>query len=146
VKVQYQGQSQSGAFATSYLGKTVTVTGGQAPLTGGAASWNYNLGATAASTNLTVTDSSGKVVYTGAGGTAAGSNSFSWNGQDNNGNHLADGTYTLAVTAQDSAGASIASTISSTGKVSEVSMTGGIPQLVIGSMSVGLSSIANVQN
>src|SRR5476649_2687999 len=38
-----QGQSQSGAFATSYLGKTVTVTGGQAPLTGGAANWSYNL-------------------------------------------------------------------------------------------------------
>src|SRR5580698_2826098 len=50
-----QGTSQSAAYATSYLGKTVTVSGGQGALTGGEASWNYNLGAQAASTILTVT-------------------------------------------------------------------------------------------
>ena len=92
-----QGQTNSGAYATSYLGKTVTVTNGQGSLSGGNANWNYTLGAAAANTTLTVTDSTGKVVYTGAGGTAAGNNSFSWNGEDNNGNQLADGTYTLSV-------------------------------------------------
>src|SRR5471032_1817599 len=92
-----QGQTQSGAYATSYLGKTVTVTGGQSALTKGTASWNYNLATTASSANLTVSDSTGKVVYSTAGATAAGNNSFSWNGQDNNGNQLADGTYSLAV-------------------------------------------------
>jgi flagellar basal-body rod modification protein FlgD len=141
-----QGQTQSGAYATSYLGKTVTVTGGQGSLTGGTASWNYNLGAAAASTNLTVSDSTGKVVYSAAGATAEGNNSFTWNGQDNNGNQLADGTYSLAATAVDSSGAAITSTVTSAGQVSEVNMTGGTPQLVIGSMSVGLSSISNVQN
>src|ERR1700677_2198810 len=38
-----QGQSQSGAYATGYLGKTVTVSGGQGALTNGEATWNYNL-------------------------------------------------------------------------------------------------------
>jgi flagellar basal-body rod modification protein FlgD len=141
-----QGQTQSGAYATSYLGKTVTVTGGQAALTKGTATWNYNLGTTAANTSLTVSDSTGKVVYSTAGATAAGNNSFTWTGQDNSGNQLADGTYTLAATAVDSSGAPITSTVSSTGQVSEVNMTGGTPQLVIGSMSVGLSAISTVQN
>jgi flagellar basal-body rod modification protein FlgD len=141
-----QGTSASGANATSYLGKTVTVTGGQGALTNGTATWNYSLATTAASTALTVSDSTGKVVYSTAGGTAQGNNSFTWNGEDSNGNQLPDGTYTLAATALDSSGAAIASTVSSAGQVSEINMTGGTPQLVIGSMSVGLSSISNVQN
>jgi flagellar basal-body rod modification protein FlgD len=140
-----QGTAQSAAYATGYLGKTVTVTGGQGSLTGGEASWNYNLGAASSSTVLTVTNASGNVVYTGAGATTAGNNTFNWNGQDNNGNQLPDGSYSLAVTAQAS-GASVTTSVSSVGQVSEVNMTSGTPQLVIGSMNVGLSSIGSVQN
>ena len=62
-----QGTSQAGAIATAYLGKKVSVTNGNASLTGGAANWTYNLGTAAASTQLTVTDANGKTVYTGAG-------------------------------------------------------------------------------
>ena len=39
-----QGTSQAGTYATTYLGKNVSVTNGQASLTGGEANWNYNLG------------------------------------------------------------------------------------------------------
>src|SRR6201992_4363547 len=37
-----QGASQNASYATSYLGKNVTVTGGQGALTDGKASWTYN--------------------------------------------------------------------------------------------------------
>ena len=141
-----QGTSQSGAYATSYLGKTVTVSGGKGALTDGTATWNYNLGATAASSVLTVTNASGATVYTGAGNTSQGNNSFTWNGEDNNGNQQPDGTYTLSVSASDTSGSAITSTVTSTGQVSEVDMSSGTPQLVIGSMEVGLSGISNVTN
>ena len=140
-----QGTSQSGAYATSYLGKTVTVSGGQGALTGGQAQWNYNLAAAATSTTLTVTNASGQAVYTGSGQTTAGNNTFSWNGEDNNGNQLADGTYTLSVSASNS-GTAVTTAVTSSGTVSEVDMTSGSPQLVIGSMEVPLSSIGEVQN
>jgi len=140
-----QGASQSGAYATSYLGKTVTVSGGQGALTGGQAQWNYNLAAAATSTTLTVTNASGQAVYTGSGQTTAGNNTFSWNGEDNNGNQLADGTYTLSVSASNS-GTAVTTAVTSAGTVSEVDMTSGSPQLVIGSMEVPLSSIGEVQN
>src|SRR6204780_4476236 len=65
-----QGTSQSGAYATSYLGKTVTVSGGKGALTGGQAQWNYNLATAATSTTLTVTNASGQAVFTGSGQTA----------------------------------------------------------------------------
>jgi flagellar basal-body rod modification protein FlgD len=140
-----QGTSQSGAYATSYLGKTVTVAGGQGALTDGKAQWNYNLAAAATSTTLTVTNASGQAVFTGSGQTTAGNNTFSWNGEDNNGNQLADGTYTLSVSASNS-GTAVTTAVTSAGTVSEVDMTSGSPQLVIGSMEVPLSSIGEVQN
>lgn len=140
-----QGTNQSVAYATGYLGKTVTVTGGQGSLTGGQAQWTYNLAATATSTTLTISDANGKVVYSGTGQTAQGNNSFTWNGQDNNGNQLPDGTYTLAVkaTAGDQ---TVTSTVTSSGTVNEVNMNNGAPQLLIGSMEVPLTSISSVKN
>src|SRR3954466_8260244 len=47
-----QGTSQAGTFATSYLGKRVSVTNGQASLSSGAASWTYDLGATASDSQV----------------------------------------------------------------------------------------------
>jgi flagellar basal-body rod modification protein FlgD len=141
-----QGTSQAGINAATYLGKNVSVTNGNASLTGGAANWSYTLGSTAAATQLTVTDANGKVVYAGAGQTAAGSNTFSWNGQDNNGNQLSDGTYKLAVSATASDGSAVTSSVASAGTVSQIDMTSGTPQLVIGNMDVALTDIAAIAN
>jgi flagellar basal-body rod modification protein FlgD len=141
-----QGTSQAGTFAATYLGKNVSVTNGNASLSNGEADWSYNLGSTAASTLLTVTNAAGTVVYNGAGSTTEGNNTFSWNGTDSNGNTVPDGTYTLAVAAQASDGSKITTSVASAGTVSQIDMTGGTPQLVIGNMEVPLSSIAAVTN
>ncbi len=139
-------QSGAAAAAVGYLGKEVTITNGKAALTNGTATWNYSLGATAASTTLSITNSSGQVVYQGSGSTAAGNNTFTWNGQDNNGNQLPDGIYTLAVNATTSAGTTITSNVGTTGTVSEINLSGGTPQLMVGSMAVPLSSVSTIQN
>jgi len=141
-----QGTSNAAAVTTGYLGKNVSVTNGQASLTNGAATWTYNLGAAAASSQITITNSSGQNVYTGAGATTAGNNTFSWNGQDNNGNQLSDGTYKMTVTATDTAGATITTSVASAGTVSQIDMTGSSPMLVIGNMEVSPSDIAAVSN
>jgi flagellar basal-body rod modification protein FlgD len=140
-----QGTSQSAAYATSYLGKTVTVSGGEGSLTNGEAQWTYNLGTAATSTTLQITDASGNVVYSGSGKTSAGNNTFNWNGQDNNGNQLPDGSYTLAVKAS-AGGSTVTTTVTAVGTVSEVNMVSGTPQLLIGSMEVPLTSISSVHN
>jgi len=141
-----QGTSNAAAMTTGYLGKKVSITNGQASLTNGSATWTYNLGAAAASNQLSITDANGKTVYTGTGQTTAGNSTFTWDGKDNNGNQLADGAYKLTVTATDSGGSTVTSSIASAGTVTQIDMTGSAPQLVVGNLEVGLGDIAAVAN
>ncbi len=140
-----QGTSQTGAYAVSYLGKAVTVANGQAPLADSQAVWAYNLNTTAANTQLSVTDANGNVVYTGAGETASGAHAFTWNGIGTNGQQEPDGTYKLSVSAAAVDGSAITSSVTSTGVVSEVDMTGASPVLMVGPMPVALTDISGVQ-
>ena len=139
-----QGQTQAGTAAATYLGKKVSVTNGQGSLADGAANWSYTLNGTAATVGLTVTDANNKVVYASAGETAQGSHAFTWDGKDNNGNALPDGAYKLTVTAKDGAGNDVANSVASAGVVSQIDMTSGAPQLVIGNMEVVVADIAAV--
>ena len=141
-----QGTSNAATMAAGYLGKKVSVTTGNASLTGGAANWTYNLSGNAATTQLSVTDANGKTVYTTAGQTTSGNSTFTWDGKDNNGNQLADGTYKLTVTAADSAGNDVKSSVASAGTVTQIDMTVSPPKLMVGNMEVGLSDIAAVAN
>jgi len=139
-----QGTSNAAAMTTGYLGKKVSITNGQASLTNGSATWTYNLKATAASNQLSVTDANGKTVYTTPGQTTAGNSTFTWDGKDNNGNQLPDGAYKLIVTAADSGGNTVTSSIASAGTVTQIDMTGSAPQLIVGNLEVGLGDIAAV--
>ena len=140
------GQGQSNSYAMSYLGKNVVLSNGQGALTNGAADWTYGLNGASAATALTVTDSTGKVVYAGAGQTAAGTHDFAWNGQDNNGNQLPDGSYTLTASATASDGTPVSTSVASKGLVSGVDLSGTTPQLMIGTTEIPLSSATLITN
>jgi flagellar basal-body rod modification protein FlgD len=141
-----QGQSSAAAMATDYLGKRVSITNGQASLSNGAANWTYNLSGEAQSANLTVTNESGKVVYTGPAEKKAGNHAFAWDGKDNNGNELADGAYKLTVIANDAAGAAVTTAVATAGTVNQIDMTGSPPKLIVGNMQIGLGDIAAIAN
>ena len=132
-------QAQANTSAMSYLGKSVVLTNGEQALSSGTANWTYGLNNDATSTTLTVTNANGKVVYSGKGETAAGTHAFTWNGQDNNGNKLADGTYTLSATSVASDGSAVTTSVASKGVVSGIDTSGKSPQLIIGTMEVPLT-------
>jgi flagellar basal-body rod modification protein FlgD len=142
-----QGNSLAGSYATAYLGKSVSVTNGQASLQDGAANWTYTLDATASEATATVTNQNGRVVFTGPlADKGAGTHGFAWNGKDNNGNALPNGAYKLTVTAKTADGSAVSNSVASAGIVSQIDMTSGTPQFVIGNMQVSLAEIAAVGN
>jgi flagellar basal-body rod modification protein FlgD len=139
-------QSNAGGAAVSYLGKTVTVTNGDAALQNGEADWTYALGADSSSTVLNVTNSSGDVVYSATGDTASGQHDFSWDGTDANGNQEPDGVYQLTVTALASDGSAVQSAVASKGVVDEINLTGSTPMLMIGPMAVPVAQASAIDN
>ena len=132
-------KARAGSDAVGFLGKTITITDGSAGLKSGQALWGYSLASDSAATRLTITDSKGHTVYTGAGNTASGLHAFNWDGKDNAGNVLPDGTYTLSVAAQTTDGTAVNTQVASQGVVDEVDLSGTEPMLKIGTLSVPLS-------
>ena len=131
--------------AVDLIGKQVTATSATANLTNGSASWTYNLPSAASNASVSVTNSTGQVVYTGAAPSfAAGANTFSWNGQTNAGVQLPDGAYTLSVAATDSSGGAITPTLSVSGTASSVQNVNGTTMVTVGSSQVPVASITNV--
>ncbi|OJT96671.1 MAG: hypothetical protein BGN82_04810 [Alphaproteobacteria bacterium 65-7] len=141
-----QGASNAATMATSYLGKRVSILNGQASLSGGAANWTYNMSGAAAASTLTITDANGRIVYTGDAEKTAGNHQFTWDGKDNVGNALADGSYKLTVTAHDAAGNAVETAVASAGVVSQIDMTASPPKLILGNMQIDLGDVAAIAN
>lgn len=130
--------------ASSLIGKSVEAEGNAAVLSGGSASWSYELPTTAAKVTLSVLDSSGNIVFTGAGESASGAHTFNWNGRNTAGTAVADGTYKLQVAAVDSSDAAIQPTLSVRGTVDGVEFSGGQTVLIVGSRKVDLADVTSV--
>ncbi len=131
--------------AVNLIGKQVTATSATATLANGAANWTYTLPNAASTATVSVSNSTGQVVYTGtAPSFASGTNSFSWNGQSSSGVQLPGGTYTLSVAAQDASGGTITPVLSVSGTASSVQQVNGATMVTIGSSQVPVSAITNV--
>jgi flagellar basal-body rod modification protein FlgD len=140
-------QANQVGTASSFVGTTIQATGNQGALTGGATDFGYNLAAAATSAQVTITDSTGAVVFTGPGPTAAGPNVVQWNGNNTiTGATEPDGIYTISVKAADSAGNTIASTPFITGTVTSASITNGQVMLNIGALQVPETNVTSVTN
>jgi len=129
--------SNTGSGVTSavgLIGKQVRAASADAQLKGGQASWIYNLDRNASDVKLEVLDSRGAVVKAVAPtANGAGDHSFTWDGKGASGSSLSDGAYTLRVTAKDSSGSVVTSTVSVEGVVTGVEQSNGQSLLTLGS-------------
>ena len=131
--------------SVNYIGHTVEAKTNTAELTGGSATFGYSLSSAASKVAISIQDSSGNVVWSGSGTGNAGSNTFNWNGQTTNGTQLSDGgQYTIQVTATDSAGNSLVSYTTMTGKVTGIDASGSSPNLLVNGVPVSASNIIGV--
>jgi flagellar basal-body rod modification protein FlgD len=131
--------------SANYIGQNITAKADAGTLQGGQIAFGYSLNSTAANVTLTVSDSSGNAVWTGTGTTAAGANSFTWDGKASDGTQLPDGgQYSISVTATDSTGTSVYGYTTVSGKVTSVDNSTGTVMLDIGNTSVPASNVIGV--
>ncbi len=123
--------SMQNTMATDLIGKRVTVSGNTATLNGQAV-MPYTLSGDAATVNVAIYDATGALVKTAAlGQEAAGANSYTWDGKDQNGNTLPAGKYTFAVTAVDASAQAVTATPLASGIVTGISFNNNVTSLTL---------------
>ena len=140
--------------ATNYIGKYVTAVGnviGKTSTEGADGEivseitpFYYNFNAPTASTTITVYDAQGNPVYVENVGAKDGGTvfKFQWDGKDSSGDLVADGTYTVAVTAKDADGEAVLCTPMVADKVTDILRDGSTIYLRLeGGQSLKLSDV-----
>lgn len=131
--------------AVSYIGRDVTADTSEAALADGQAAWTYTLPSTAASVSLTVTDASGKTVFSGTGPVEAGIHTVGWDGVTSSGGTAPEGVYKLTVKAVDSAGQTLTAPLTLTGRVTGIETVDGEVVLDVGGVKLKLSDVTAVR-
>jgi flagellar basal-body rod modification protein FlgD len=139
-------QTSDATSALQLVGSTVTVGGNSAALsnaTNSPATWSLTTSSPATAT-VTVTSAAGTTAYSGTMSLNAGTQSFTWNGQGNNGQTWPDGTYTLKVTATGANGQAVTVSTQVQGVVSGVNLTSNPPTLTVNGQSVQISQVTSI--
>jgi flagellar basal-body rod modification protein FlgD len=142
ISLQQNAQTTS---ALGFLGRTVVINGSVAQLANGTATWNYSVNKPSTA-NINVSDSTGKIVYSTTQAIQPGQQTFTWNGQTSTGNRLADGSYTISITAADANGQSVAVATQTQGTVSGVDVSKSPPLLTVNGQGYALSQILQIVN
>jgi flagellar basal-body rod modification protein FlgD len=137
--------SDRAAGAAGYLGATITADGSQTSLSNGKAVWNLSATKPAAKATVSILDSSGATVYTKSTPIAAGNGTFSWDGRTDDGSILTGGNYKIKIDAMDAAGQPVTVSTEVSGVVDAVDLTGDVPVLKIGDVSVSLDKIKSLR-
>ena len=131
--------------AASFIGKTIQADGSSTSLAaGGTATWQVTAPADAPKTTLVVTDANGNQVFSQTVALSAGTQNFTWNGQNSDGQAAPAGMYTLTVSAQAADGSAVAATTNVQGVVDGVVFDTSGPVLTVGTLRIPLSSLTQV--
>jgi flagellar basal-body rod modification protein FlgD len=131
--------------AAAMIGHAALVPGKQINMAGGKSDAAVELTQPADKLTVTITDSKGNVVRTlQLGAQDSGIIGFQWDGKDDTGAAVADGTYKFSASAELDGKKSTPTTLSY-GLVESVSLTSGGPKLNMGSLGeVGLDAVRQI--
>ncbi len=131
---------------TSLVGRQAVASSSQLPLQNGSAELQINP-TSAETVGIAITNSAGSVVRTQTLSLPAGTTDWTWNGQDDSGNTLSDGSYSAAVVTQDSSGNTTAVPFSVVGTITGVSKdaSNGV-DVDMGSSIIDMSSVSSLLN
>lgn len=126
----------------SLVGKTATATTSVLPLQNGQANVSFTTGS-AEPLAIAVTNSSGTVVKTAELTSSVGANTWTWDGTDDSGSQLADGSYNIGIETMDSSGDTSAVPFQVTGSVTGVDRNGSSIYVQMGASSVDMSDVTS---
>lgn len=129
--------------SASMIGKPVTVNSTQLSLQNGTAAVNFNT-TTAEPVAIAVYNASGAQVQSATLTSTAGANTWTWNGQDANGNTMPDGAYNVSVTALGANGATSQVPFTVTGTATSVQNNNGTVQVQMGGLTLPFSAVQSV--
>lgn len=129
----------------NFLGKTVEAQTDEFNLTAGTADFTYKLMEKAKSATVSISDASGRVVYSSVGNKSTDLTPFTWNGVDDYGNQLPDGRYSFAINAKNDAGDPIEYSRSVKGVVTAAGSDSGKVNLFIGDIPINLDDILTIK-
>ena len=127
-----------------YLGTNIEAQTDSLNLANGTARLTYTLVDDARTSKIVITDDSGKAVYTGNAELAAGRHEFVWDGLDDNGIQLPDGTYNFTINAFDADDEPLQYARSVFGIVTAAGSDEGAVRLYMGDVKVGLEDVVAV--
>jgi flagellar basal-body rod modification protein FlgD len=136
-------QTQQAASAMQFIGANVAVSGTTAQLANGQANWNYSVTQPATAT-ISITNASGQPVFSTSQTVQPGTQTFTWNGTDSQGNTHPSGPYTISITATGANGQTVPVTTQIQGVVTGVDVSTSPPNLSIGGQSYPLNQITQV--
>ena len=132
--------------SSDLVGKSVTVSSSQLTLQNSSAELTFQ-GSANEQVGIAVVDSTGKPLADATVSATAGTNTWTWNGLDSNGNQVPDGTYRVAMeTGSSNGGNPVAVPFDVIGTGTGVSSNGTTSQLSLGSLSVPFSSVVSFGN
>lgn len=142
--LQYQS-SINNAQAVSLLGKRVRAAGDEFTCNGTTVNLSFYLERNASSVDVKIYDSQGRIIRTmSLGAQSAGLVNFKWDGLDNQGNKVPNGTYKFGVVAKDENGSSIFAQTLMEGVVSGLSFDADGLHIIVNGQKVSLSEIYEV--
>ena len=132
-------QSNTMLQSSALVGKQVTATNDHLALQNGQAAIHFDA-KQAAPVTVTVTSPSGETLLQSNVSAKAGTNDWSWDGKDSNGNRVVDGSYKVMV--NDQSGTALATTV--TGTVTGMTRSGTTVSAVLGGLQTDVNSIQSV--
>lgn len=139
------GLGSSFSSSLNYVGKNISYLSSEAYFDGTqAVDINYAIQGSSVDTTLNITDSDGKVVFSQEVSDDDGVENFSWDGRNNNGDLLPEGTYGIRVDALDTQNNALSSTTVVTGRVGGVETQNGTTFLLVGERAVSVGNVIKV--
>ena len=138
--------SINNAQAVNFMGKTVKASGDSINVKDGASNQlQFDLEGDAATVNIYIYDSSDNLVRTiNCGSLDEGEQSIEWDGADEDGETVPDGTYTFEVSAADSGGETVEASTYMTVVVTGITFKNGNACLLAGDIEISMGDIIEV--